>query len=1674
MQSGGGRSRSVQMQEAAYEELAQEAAALRQDLNAKDYELYQKERTSKVQNSETAAALQTYSEQFETDKMQWIRKLNTVLLEKDRLNKEKAELAALLNEERLKNDELEQKLKSSTRKKTGDRVIHSELKSEKDENSRLRDLVHRLEVERAELRAKLRDYEGAAVNMTREHSEITIKLQQEQDRVALMESDTKGLLEQIRALKVQMADMESEQAALLHERAGLKETIALLEGDKSEGIAKVNDLNARHENFVYAMNNEKDNLQWIHRRHTRLLASRSVALELQKVAMRRENTAFECIQGYVHFLQSRAGLTSKLMVTLHRYSVSTTKRYLDKWRSTLNWTSTAKIQQSFIQDREKKSTLAKFFSDWRALFLYKTRVKRNHRSALERVFRFYTDGLKGTLRRRFNRWRDKNEFHNQRSSRFQLMLVRGYNGKVRHSLQIWRDYMAVWRKEQAKEDVATEMSSLLLSQAVLSSWKTVVFRQKARQILTNAQIHAAEKMHNVTILHGLQRYVTHKKQKISGLQRALSRFTNHQLSLGFMKWKKELQESKSLEHLELVFGRQHSKRGFVTFEKTFYAWKTHYLARKHAIASERLASEIPQKQDLEARLHQISTEFVQIKKAKAMQAVSRWKNKELFSYFKKWRKAVPTFKSQFERMMKVLKQWQSLQTHRALARWKDLQQKADLANLYERNQTLQGDNSALVEHINNLEQVLQHRSEQVSGMTNNRLKWVVNLFSRLGLKSGIRRWARHGLGHADKHSSSLALERVLQRRLLYDGFVAIRSFFRGRKRKNTRNERLKHKFTAKWRGVMAESFYAWVHMHTILKRVKNAIKRMTTRRDLFHTQQGYNRWKDTVAFLHLEEQKGHTHMSRIHSQTLEQHIESLSGQLQEQTTRRTHLERSLSRTTRTRLVNAISRALQASVFKGFHKWSDFSNLFRKRQGKTRLMSFLYDKIKFRRAMRIWLKNTHDLKTFEFQSKIATSMRETRDLKRVMKGNQEQLESVIADKEQEIQTNEEVISTLNNRLQYLIERTVQQQEEEYSMSKAGYMFKFWSNRYRMLKINLTKLTRIAYKTVLKDGLWEIKMHGVNVKSYERNRKIMQMWMDGGVVRLVRSAVQLWKRNTHATFAQQLTDLYQSENRKNTKLQSNIKTLKHKATVKIMQNMKKYFTLQVVREWGRMGKILRNLRISTESFGKNIRGMKLQSALVALNFKRVKNREKKRKIGQAFGKFLGTLQQRAFSAFVSNSKDNKILRKLFTKLDRQFIREKLLFALGKIQEKASVVKTNVWNLSQSRLKSVTRMFSSLYHWRESKAFRVWKESGVKKAAERRNFRKSLLKGVQRKLDSAVKLWKEALEYHRLEQYYNNEGPIAVENQFLKERLRIYGQLVQDEGLNPKQVERFILERESMAGALRRKGIARMQYAAGLNPKMAADVNQVLPRALLRWKVWTIKRQKARRLAKRMLSYRKNSDMLRAFFTWKKGPSLVRNSLANYTRDQMLGLIAKMDHDIKTLEALVESQNGKLRFMSAYGSLLERHTQRGRNQSLTVLATHVLNPLGKAMGRWSAFVNSSKVSELKKGLVDLDDEYSVLQLRYEELERDYKQIFTENNELKQRTLEGLEIASAVEALSREREKLSVDLADRAVTIKRLLEENGDLASRLRSARKEADTLRVLTTPAERENRYETQRRV
>lgn len=87
---------------------------------------------------------------------------------------------------------------------------------------------------------------------------------------------------------------------------------------------------------------------------------------------------------------------------------------------------------------------------------------------------------------------------------------------------------------------------------------------------------------------------------------------------------------------------------------------------------------------------------------------------------------------------------------------------------------------------------------------------------------------------------------------------------------------------------------------------------------------------------------------------------------------------------------------------------------------------------------------------------------------------------------------------------------------------------------------------------------------------------------------------------------------------------------------------------------------------------------------------------------------------------------------------------------------------------------------------------------------------------------------------------------------------------------------------------------------------------------------------------------------------------------------------------------------------------------------------------------------------------------------LESINRNLLTENEELRQAALDGIEIAKVVQELTKERESLSQDLADRSGTIKKLIQDNNDLAVRLNIAQKEAHQLENMNQQIQYDQQY------
>jgi len=1649
-------------QSAAYPDLAKEATAMRHDLNQKDYELYERDRLQR-QHENAFTPIQT----LEGDKVQWIKKMNALLVEKDRLMQEKTDLAAQLQETRLRCDDFERKWQQVGRKQASEKLISGDLKVEREENARFRDVIHALETERAELRAKLRDIETMVGGQGREKAELVGKLQQKMDHIALLESDNRALQEQIRNMKVQFSDFDLERAAQAHDRSSLREAISRLEADKAEALVRISELSVRYENYVQAIGNEKTSIEWKHRRAVRGQATRTVHSALLQVIGRRLHRRFEELKEWVRYGRRKTRKARDLGVVVVRLARAAEKSALDRWRSSLDWPRTEALRTHAVAHYYTRSRSSACFQAWKAFAHSHKSTRSHHKLSLSRLFALSSTRITSLLRRKWGTWARLVASVHARDQILQSLIYRGSVGKLRDSLRVWRGSVRRGATDQAKEDISTVLSSTLLLQSVLSAWKTLAARSKAKEILVRMQQRNGDHLKRTVALHELKRYLDKRKQQQGGLSRIVHRTTITAQKQAFDRWKQERRQYLHTEAMAKVFTRQHYKRYNTVLEKVFLAWKSHHLGSRLTAVSAHLTTETLQRQGFEAELHSTKAAFHKEAVVSALRLATKRLTVQLQPFLQRWHSVCRRTKASYPVMRRFTMTWYWKKQETAFRAWKSLMLNTDLASLYGKNQALASKTETLEEHVSNLERVLVHREDEKLGITQRRLGAALRLYARFQQRDALRKWGRTALVAVAKTYSGGRIAHCLGGVLYSRTFQAVQVYALEQFQRKVRTTRLHFLDSKSSRAAALTTFAAWKDFHSNTQRQRLLLRRNLSRMNGKLTAVAVDMWRSAV----VARKQGETGLQHrqlaAKNEDLTQELSEAMGKLSGETEKNEEMSRKQQKTAQMRLGNAIVRLLSSSQYRSWALWKDSTALHAQQRRKTAQLGKVFHKQELRFAVRIWQFAASKSRKTVLLEQISVSQRDLKDSRRQLKATQEDMTASLAAKSAQLSAKEGQMGVLETQFAALLGRIVKEQENEYSLSKAGYVFKYWSNRYRLLKASLSRLTVLVQKATLRDSLSAIRGFAQAHKEYTSFARAIGRWMEGFSTRQVRNGLDLWRKQAKERVRGELQDLLAAKSAVASQFQALFGSQKEKAGQFAYDQALKMRKLRTIKEWKRVTDKMRKEKKGNATFEATIRLARLKLGLNTLNsYKAGKLVRAKKVVGARF-QTETTQKRKIFAAIYKNAIDFRRLDGIFTLLERRFTREGQLLALSAIYGAAHVESLQKANFSSNQSTVLRRLLANLCSSRLSKGFQAWHYHTHSKAHSQAALRRTTLRALHRKYQSAWALWKEHQAFLHLSQYFVSESPLATENQMLKHRVEIYSGLVSEEGIDPEYVEKYVLERESLAEALKRKGISRLRYAAGMTEKAGVDQTSVLPRAFLTWKVYLSKRKKVKRLAGRMRAYR-NNPCMSAFRTWKRGLPLVRSTLATYTRTGLLSLIAKMDRDIKTMEGMVETHSKRLSYMQIYSSLLEQHTRRGRNQSLIFLRQQVRSPLAQAMARWNSVVTAAKLDEAQRQVVSLDDAYHGLALKYDQLEQDYTLLFDENSELRQATMDGLDLADAIETLSKERERLSVDLAERAATIKQLLEENNELAARMRAAQKEAEALRVLTVP-ERERRYD-----
>lgn len=140
-----------------------------------------------------------------------------------------------------------------------------------------------------------------------------------------------------------------------------------------------------------------------------------------------------------------------------------------------------------------------------------------------------------------------------------------------------------------------------------------------------------------------------------------------------------------------------------------------------------------------------------------------------------------------------------------------------------------------------------------------------------------------------------------------------------------------------------------------------------------------------------------------------------------------------------------------------------------------------------------------------------------------------------------------------------------------------------------------------------------------------------------------------------------------------------------------------------------------------------------------------------------------------------------------------------------------------------------------------------------------------------------------------------------------------------------------------------------------------------------------------------------------------------------------------------------DGILKHLSAQRDELLQHFIRGQKLALALCCDNLKKDKGQAFNLWKSLCKGNKQKAAQLQVMDAVERLTSIKDKVREIEQENITLANENDELRTFSMDGFKIAQNISSLSAEREKLTIDLADQADMINRLLLENQRLQAAL-----------------------------
>ncbi|CDW80517.1 UNKNOWN [Stylonychia lemnae] len=1572
--------------------------------------------TQKFFRSQRSVAMRikdTYENQvqiLETDKLQLIQKLNDSLLQLDKLNQEKATLSnELIEILKFVRDMQRETQKGEDLGGVVSDELRSELRSEKELSHQLKEDLKAAELERLRILQRIKELssmtQDGEIKQTDMNINYTVKtktfgdLQEELrdiiERIKMNENDVDRLNAIIMANKETIRQLKNKIDSTIDEKRNLHNKIALLQDRYDEAI--VNYQNERH---------DTDHLQ---SRHIRIISTNILFESLKEIHHRNLQNVFNHLKYITESQFNHKQGFRKLRKLIKTNSVNRLKKCLYKWYINALKPMRSKNQQYRLSIWMKsKNPMLYALKFWiNAFHISKSNTHKKKQILMQMI-------------------QSKNDYHLRVSKHFFIK---------------WRDFIKVNDEEKKK----------MIQKKLVKKHRSHLARYFAKWL------EVSQELENQIHLNGMALRLAHKKylgQLFNCWRGVITDVKAKRISILNRSWKNMRIYTftrKQMRGQTWSILREERKRRENLVKCCFDAMRQHKQQEKLIQVTSLLNEiEIPQKQEANNAIKEVSQQNKSKSKEQGLKAIQKCFGKQINQYFQKWCQFTEYKRNLINKNLKQMIIRVYLEHLRqSFTAWIKFKGESMIQFQSEEVQQEEQVISQTQQQIKLTQNEIEEKEAKQKSLSSKQIRKIMNNLVYKRQMELFQQWK----SNIDKtiftlNKSEFILKKLnrRQKRESFDRYLKKINEIKLQEQydKKIQDHQNKHRDIQKKRVYKAILTFSKQHYQA-----KNYLKRMLTQLDISVKESAFKKW---IRFRqHYDEKslKGKQNDLSEKLSELKVQIEDKSEIINKGQGELQLIQSRLSDNCMNTIKQGFQRQFKYNQSYGFKKWLEFIQLSRKRKQMLSKCALHLNQGSQEKAFKKW----KEFVSAQIQQVIINSI--TYEEKYIAKvdseiQNRNRLHGMSADQaSSELNKLREQQQEFMKKHQNCLKTLIGRVDNKDFVTKQRYILLQWHDFVQKRKKCIKILENAIQKTLWQDGFNAIKEKAKAV--YEQRQQLNQanvlvLKYNKIKTRFAfgqwRVADQLQIQNQHQLVEKQLNTLVKHH----ISLKS---VIKDRIQEQLFESLSHHKVFDVFIAWRNIIKTKILIKSKIEIYRENIKQSQITNAINKWNqrLKKTKRfRDIKSKIDRIYDqqlirKVFSTIhEQKNISKDFCNS-----LGSLASIIDRIYLKQ--TFNRVKLES-----QSYQYRAEQSKIKGsdfLTNILTQILRKRQAQVLNDLRVFAVESVSLNSGQRATVKFFMIRKIRDYFEEWKKESQRREVVRFMNEEGPLAIQNHILKKLVYNLKKKAIDDGIEQKVVDQVIVNdrRRSIKGI--EKSVCRLFCYN--------DQLYLLPKCLDRWKQWVKLRKQ----------YKKSLDLLNkkldprlsvlqfAFRKWKYGDLERFNQLSQMTKPKLAMINFKNQNSITDLTDNLIHADEALDLLTGQRDFLLRRYVGSQRLALAASKAQVNKTKQKALSKWidssHSFVSDQYEDALKGNLRKIQ----ALKDRIKALEKSNGDIADQNEDLRTGALDGIEMAKQIDDLAREREKLSVDLADKAITIRKLLEDNYNLSIRLTNAQDEAQNL-------------------